>query len=324
MGQAESGKSTLQKQFQLFYAPASLDEERASWRAVVYFNVVRNIKRILQALDALDLGSPQAASATLPSTTDNSLDAQNETEIAEDDAIAKSESDGGLPALTNQTRTELATLKLKLSPLLSAEASLADRLSGGVQVGTLARRRGGGVYVRSGWQTTVSVSGRKRRHDEDGQEDTSGRPDPVEEELNSIARMLYAFREDVKELWAHSVVRAIIDRRKLRLQESAELYVTLLLYPPKYAEIELWLLLSALIASSIALIAFQPRTTFPQRTTFYAHACRQWVSPHTSSWYKSPAKAFSGIFTMSAGHAASDTHGYLTSMTRMLLSSWRL
>ena len=163
LGQAESGKSTLQKQFQLFYAPASLDEERASWRAVIYFNVVRNVKRILQALEALNLGSPQNATISLPghniagpssasagpssstavagpsssSAADNSLDAQDEAEIAEQDALAKAESEGGLPTLTNTTRRELATLKLRLSPLLTAEASLADRLSGGVPHSTL-------------------------------------------------------------------------------------------------------------------------------------------------------------------------------------------
>ena len=138
-------------------------------------------------------------------------------------------SEGGLPTLTNTTRRELATLKLRLSPLLTAEASLADRLSGGVQVGTLARRRGGGVYVRSGWQTTMSVSGKKRRHSEEGRDEEGdagkGKLNAVEEELNKISRLLFACQDDVKALWAHPVVRAIIDKRKLRLQESAEQYV---------------------------------------------------------------------------------------------------
>lgn len=39
LGQAESGKSTLQKQFQLMYNPTSLEEERLSWRPVVYYNI---------------------------------------------------------------------------------------------------------------------------------------------------------------------------------------------------------------------------------------------------------------------------------------------
>ncbi|KAF8825318.1 hypothetical protein HHX47_DHR7000513 [Lentinula edodes] len=54
LGQAESGKSTLQRQFQLMYKPHSLEQERASWRTVIYFNVVRSIKHILNTLESWD------------------------------------------------------------------------------------------------------------------------------------------------------------------------------------------------------------------------------------------------------------------------------
>ncbi|EDQ99345.1 uncharacterized protein LACBIDRAFT_316660 [Laccaria bicolor S238N-H82] len=50
LGQAESGKSTLQKQFQLMYKPTSMDQERASWTAVIYFNVAHSLKHILATL----------------------------------------------------------------------------------------------------------------------------------------------------------------------------------------------------------------------------------------------------------------------------------
>ncbi|PAV16151.1 G- alpha subunit [Pyrrhoderma noxium] len=232
LGQAESGKSTLQKQFQLFYAPASLDEERDSWRAVVFFNVVRNIKRILQALDALNLtpNSPPPTSVPVAGPSSLPFDAGNEQDLdAEAVAADVDNGDGPMTNLSMAARTELATLKLKLSPLLSAEAGLADRLSGGVQVGALAKRRGGGVYVRTGWQTTMSVSGRKRRHSEEndskGKEVQDGEQrtrDVIQKELEDISSLLYACREDVKALWAHAAVRSLIDKRKLRLQESAE------------------------------------------------------------------------------------------------------
>ncbi|KAI5119428.1 hypothetical protein M0805_009879 [Coniferiporia weirii] len=233
LGQAESGKSTLQKQFQLFYAPASLEEERDSWRAVVYFNVVRNIKRVLQALDAFDL-SPGSTAAPRPSGSNVDLDHTpnpsgeiTEVDIDADTQVKTNGEDGAIFQLSAAAKTELATLRLRLSPLLTAEASLADRLSGGVQVGALAKRRGGGVYVRSGWQTTLTVSGKKRRHDESteaNQSEENGR-DPVQEELDKIERMLFACREDVKALWAHPVVKAMIEKRKLRLQESAEFFL---------------------------------------------------------------------------------------------------
>ena len=146
--------------------------------------------------------------------------------IVEEDRDQTTEEALGLPPLSPTTKTELATLKLRLSPLLTAESSLADRLSGGVQVGSSAKKRGGGVYVRSGWQTTLAVSGRKRRYDESGaQSDEEGKDigrDYVQEELSKISRMLAACSDDVKVLWNHNVVRTLIEKRKLRLQESAD------------------------------------------------------------------------------------------------------
>ena len=42
----------LQKQFQLMYNPTSLEEERLSWRSVIYYNITRPVRRILEALDS--------------------------------------------------------------------------------------------------------------------------------------------------------------------------------------------------------------------------------------------------------------------------------
>ncbi|KAG9003485.1 hypothetical protein FRB93_011111 [Tulasnella sp. JGI-2019a] len=50
LGQSESGKSTLQRQFTLIHAPDTFDVERPSWRLVIFLNVVRSVQRILKAL----------------------------------------------------------------------------------------------------------------------------------------------------------------------------------------------------------------------------------------------------------------------------------
>lgn len=51
LGQAESGKSTLQKQFQLYYASQSLEKERPAWRPIVHFNIVKAVRMILEELE---------------------------------------------------------------------------------------------------------------------------------------------------------------------------------------------------------------------------------------------------------------------------------
>ncbi|KAF8844134.1 G-alpha-domain-containing protein [Paxillus ammoniavirescens] len=50
LGQSESGKSTTLKQFQLMHAPAAFRADRIAWRAVIYLNLVRSVRRILDAI----------------------------------------------------------------------------------------------------------------------------------------------------------------------------------------------------------------------------------------------------------------------------------
>ena len=51
LGQAESGKSILQKRFQLYYTSQTLDKERPAWRPVVYLNTIKAGRVILEELD---------------------------------------------------------------------------------------------------------------------------------------------------------------------------------------------------------------------------------------------------------------------------------
>ncbi|KAF8963893.1 guanine nucleotide binding protein, alpha subunit [Flammula alnicola] len=76
LGQSESGKSTTLKQFQLLHSPSAFHAERIAWRAVIYLNLVRSVRRILDALapesDALDdhddSDSPETASVIISAT----------------------------------------------------------------------------------------------------------------------------------------------------------------------------------------------------------------------------------------------------------------
>jgi len=121
LGQAESGKSTLQKQFQLYHASQTLDRERPSWRPIVYFNTIKAVRSILDELD-----------------WDFTTNANQEDE---------GYIDSNWPA-------QISHIRHKLLPLVSIEDSLASELSGGVSVA------GGrsGVFVRAGWQSVVTAT----------------------------------------------------------------------------------------------------------------------------------------------------------------------
>ncbi|KIY69111.1 guanine nucleotide binding protein, alpha subunit [Cylindrobasidium torrendii FP15055 ss-10] len=201
LGQAESGKSTLQKQFQLMYKPHSLDQERASWRAVIYFNVVRSISHILSTLESFDDGADIDDSTSVYSGR------------SPKPALSQTGSSAGRYD-PRSPKTTLANLRRRLMPVVSTDGPLAERLNGGVHVSGSGK---GGVYVRSGWQsrTIDSLSRGMRRNPE-----ADALPqDPL---LDQVAQLLEASKDDIKELWVHPTVRALMHKRRLKLDEWAE------------------------------------------------------------------------------------------------------
>jgi len=99
------------------HAPASLDSERASWTPVVYLNIIKAVRMILDML------------ANYSGETYDSSD------------------------IREGSNWELANARLRLSALVGLESGLASRLSqaGGVTSSDAKGR----VFVRKGWQKTV-------------------------------------------------------------------------------------------------------------------------------------------------------------------------
>jgi len=192
LGQAESGKSTLQKQFQLYYAQHALDHERPLWRPVVYFNILKAVRMILDELDheLNNLG------------IDDSVEGQ---------AVAHA------LAPLGDLSGEFSKLRTKLMPLVAMEDSLASELSGGVAV-TGGRT---GVYVRAGWQALVTPLSPNRSRALPG---SGGLSPAVAHVTNLASRTLIAVQDEVDELWKHPAVRILLNNRRIRLDESASLY----------------------------------------------------------------------------------------------------
>jgi hypothetical protein len=190
LGQAESGKSTLQKQFQLFYASKSLDSEKPSWRPIVYFNVIKAVRTILEELE-FEFSS---------------------THVSEEAFSGQS-----LVSLGPSWPDEIARLRTKLLPLISIEDNLASELSNGVSVA------GGrsGVFVRAGWQALVTPT--RSYPISDVRNSLSSTRAGV---MATMAGRLLADTQDhVAGLWQHPAVKALLRLRKLRLEESASLCV---------------------------------------------------------------------------------------------------
>jgi len=63
------------------YKPKSLDDERSSWRTVVYFNVVRSIKHLLTSLETWESSLDEAGESTRAASVSVSVDVSIYTEL---------------------------------------------------------------------------------------------------------------------------------------------------------------------------------------------------------------------------------------------------
>lgn len=223
------------------YKPNSLDQERSSWRTVIYFNVVHSIKHILSTLEAWDdsleddMDIDESASMSMyksrmagPSSEQPTASTSSAAQVSDPlNGMSLTPPRTGSPHHAS-SRATIANLRRRLSPLTSTDTALADRLSGGITVSGSGK---GSVFVRSGWQarTIENALGRKRpsRGSAEGKKGRdSVSSDVVQDQLvQDVGSMLDASKEDIRELWAHSTVKGLMAKRRLKLDEWSELCV---------------------------------------------------------------------------------------------------
>jgi guanine nucleotide-binding protein alpha-1 subunit len=234
------------------YKPSTIDQERTSWKTVIYFNIVRSLKHILSTLetwdDTLDDESEHGMDDTvsilqtkthlngisdLPSPSTSLLNSTSVPSIAGSPRSASSPTPSPVTASKEASSAQISLLRRKLMSLVSSDGQLADRLSGGITVSGSGK---GAVYVRSGWQarTIENALGRlKPRHSphDDATKKASISQDTVPDLLvEEVGRMLTVSKDEIKELWNHPLVKGMIAKRKLKLDEWSELWVSLTVF----------------------------------------------------------------------------------------------
>ena len=174
-----------------------MDQERPFWRAVVYLNIIKAVRTILNDLDYEFTALEEDFSQTVQRMS------QHTSSLVAD-----------FESLRDIWDAEFGPIRNKLLPLMVLEETLAIELSDGVSV---VRGRAG-VSIRSGWQglfnkrSTVSGSGNRPNNGV-----------TQAETVNLVARTLGMFVESIKALWGHCIVRRLMHWRRLRLDESAAL-----------------------------------------------------------------------------------------------------
>ena len=245
LGQSESGKSTalksdyiaiLQSQmhpftfflsdFRIRYAHAAWSQERASWRAVVQLNLLRSIIAILETLQAELDGAPVTSRAL--SALDMNVDALLRTSL---DTIS-AEAEAASQFLSTPMTDKHHILMIRLGPLKRVEANLKRRLGAASVEETgspicgvseeavdenspIAIQKQSREFGVRGWKDVLEswTKDSKLRRDDD---------QPVDDATEMIARC----KEDMKALWTDQSVRDVLEKRQMKLQDSAALSVS--------------------------------------------------------------------------------------------------
>ena len=235
-GQAESGKSTILRNFQLKYAPTAFHAEAEAWRAVIDLNLVRSVTFLLHLLEE---SGPIATS-----TTDVGSGSGIGGNSGSADSRPSSPSGTKIMPL-RQLTDDLRRLRMSLSPLRNIEESLARFISpdhyprhvgslGGKSSGSsvssaaLPTERAFEVSVRSGsrWKSLFKGSG-------GGSGAMSKARSQEYEEVQNARRVIEACREDIVALWNHPAVRAGLADQSVSLEFQSGLCVASeLFFPP--------------------------------------------------------------------------------------------
>ncbi|KAG6828891.1 hypothetical protein H0H92_006397 [Tricholoma furcatifolium] len=187
----------------------TLDQERPSWRPVVYFNVLKAVRMTLDELDYELSSRSKEAEDSDPDAIVEIPVASSSTQPLPTHHVSSSN------AAIEAIQREIGELRAKLLPLVALEDTLASELSGGVSV-TGGRT---GAYVRSGWQALVTSAWPL------SDSRTNLAKNHSSEFTQLTAKTLAATIDSIKALWGHRAVKRLVEAKKLRLEESAPFFL---------------------------------------------------------------------------------------------------
>ncbi|KAF8589302.1 G-alpha-domain-containing protein [Ramaria rubella] len=254
LGQSESGKTTTLKQFQIAYTPKAFREERLAWRYVIYLNLVRSVRRILDTLFPAERHDITLNNTSIDSPSDDppSSDApQPQTPSEHQSASPESYTNHPPSAAASTPRSSpfssppYTDIRTRLEPILFLEEKLIQQLAGGdddepTRLGVvpptspmskpgISRSRSASrgtinlteisVNNRHNWKRTLTrlAQGSKNDAHVENLKQQTNPADP--------AHILSQCSADIERLWADEAVQAELGRKRIRLEESSGFYL---------------------------------------------------------------------------------------------------
>ena len=194
------------------YARREWSEERAAWRAVIFLNLVRNVNVVLDHLNA--------EMSDLPYNPDDSQD-----------DLHRPRPPRALPRLKFTEQHRL--LIKKLGPLTSVQKDLEHRLGTATaeinsttvtiaapfEVSPTNRRALQEFSINSsnGWKSALSKFRPMRTQRPENEPGLTRR---IQEAEDDIVEIIARCRDEIKSLWDDSIVREMLNRRKVRVEDS--------------------------------------------------------------------------------------------------------
>ncbi|OJA13951.1 hypothetical protein AZE42_01346 [Rhizopogon vesiculosus] len=219
LGQSESGKSATLKNFQLQHARHEWAEERASWRAVIYLNLIRNIIRVLDIL-IREMSLAESEKRPGSSTTPECVSDSDEETPSRGMSYHFTDKHSFIRRRLGPLRSVQIDLESKLGPeaqeVRSATSMSATPFDSTVPPSqSLPKRpsRDFGVSSTNGWKSALEKlrpsmmnSARlQRRRDADH---------------NEITDVLFGCKEAMLDLWQDPVVQQVLAHRKMKIEDS--------------------------------------------------------------------------------------------------------
>ncbi|KAI0795968.1 G-protein alpha subunit [Abortiporus biennis] len=229
LGQAESGKSTTLKNFQLAFSPQHFRSEKLAWRTIIQLNLIRSIKQLLDVLQEEWAGIQKTTSPT-PAGIFISINAPIPVRPASSLAATRSVRFSSSPLTDNHKR-----IRMRLLPLLAIEEELTKKLFPELSLAMTHGPKEGDnvapgfreVCVRagSGWKNVLNTI-ISQQQQQNGYLDGKGRGAAYQgmngngtSKIDDPTTVLAACKEDIVTLWEDQVVRGILKKRGVRLQD---------------------------------------------------------------------------------------------------------
>ncbi|KAG1829336.1 guanine nucleotide binding protein, alpha subunit [Suillus variegatus] len=216
LGQSESGKSATLKNFQLQHARREWAEERASWRIVIYLNLVRNIVRVL---DILSREISLAESEKRPGSTGIEYLSDSDDETTNHEIVYHfSDKHRFMQRRLGPLRSIQGDLENKLGPEsqeVRSTASISATPFDSPSFQLLPKRpsRDFGINSTNGWKSALE----KLRPSMMASARPQRRSDSDHDEITDV---LVACKETMLELWQDPIVQQVLSHRKTKIEDS--------------------------------------------------------------------------------------------------------